>query len=288
MHAQAGSARRPDNIHSIDVKGQRLRVAIRPGNDAHPDDPPLLLLNGIGVSLEVFQPFVDELDPAIEVIRFDVPGTGGSPKSIMPYRFSTLAYWITQLLNQFGYKRVDVLGISWGGGLAQQFAFQYPQRCRRLILVSTSTGSLAFPGRPSVLAKMATPRRWQDPAYMAEIAQDIYGGDLQSNPEFVRLLAHATHSGEPRSYFYQLMAAAGWTSVPWLRLLRQPTLILAGDDDPIVPTINAKIMHHLIPNSKLYIYNGGHLGLLTHAEELMALIEEFLSAEMGNSRSRNL
>jgi len=125
---------------------------------------------------------------------------------------------------------------------------------------------------------MATPRRWQDPAYMAEIAQDIYGGDLQSNPEFVRQLAHATHAGEPMSYFYQLMAAVGWTSVPWLRLLRQPTLILAGDDDPIVPTINAKIMHQMIPNSKLYIYNGGHLGLMTHAQELMALIEEFLSS----------
>ena len=119
---------------------------------------------------------------------------------------------------------------------------------------------------------------------MAEIAQDIYGGDLQSNPEFVRHLAHATHAGEPMSYFYQLMAAAGWTSVPWLRLLRQPTLILAGDDDPIVPTINAKIMHHLIPNSKLYIYNGGHLGLMTHARELMALIEEFLSTEIGNRK----
>ena len=279
MNAQAGSTRRPDSIGTINVKGQRLRVAIRPGSNTDPDDPPLLLLNGIGVSLEVFQPFIDELDPDIEVIRFDVPGVGGSPLSIMPYRFSTIAYWITQMLNQFGYKQVDVLGISWGGGLAQQFAFQYPERCRRLILVSTSTGSLAFPGRLSVLSKMATPRRWQDPAYMAEIAQDIYGGDLQSNPEFVRQLAHSTHSGEPMSYFYQLMAAAGWTSVPWLRLLRQPTLILAGDDDPIVPTINAKIMHQLIPNSKLYIYNGGHLGLMTHAEELMALIEEFLSVK---------
>ena len=196
----------------------------------------------------------------------------------MPFRFSTLSYLITQMLDQFGYKKVDVLGISWGGGLAQQFAFQYRQRCRRLILVSTSTGALMVPGRPSVLAKMATPRRYQDPAYMAEIAPDIYGGDLQSNPEFVRHMAHATHSNEPLSYFYQLIAAMGWTSLPWLKLLQQPTLILAGDDDPIVPAINAKIMHHLIPYSKLHIYNGGHLGLLTHASELTALIEEFLSA----------
>jgi len=122
---------------------------------------------------------------------------------------------------------------------------------------------------------------------MAEIAPDIYGGDLQSNPEFVRHLAHATHSTEPLSYLYQLMAAMGWTSLPWLRLLRQPTLILAGDDDPIVPAINAKIMHRLIPHSKLHIYHGGHLGLLTHAQELIPLIEEFLSAEMENVRGRS-
>ena len=143
------------------------------------------------------------------------------------------------------------------------------------------------PGRPSVLAKMATPRRYQDPTYMAQIAPDIYGGDLQSNPEFVRQMSHAMHSNEPLGYFYQLMAAMGWTSIPWLKLLRQPTLILAGDDDPIVPAINAKIMHHLIPHSKLHIYHGGHLGLLTHARELTALIEEFLSVERDNVRGRS-
>ncbi len=283
MNAQEETTRRPDAIHSIDIKGQLLRVAIRPGNGS---GIPLLLVNGIGVSLEVFQPFIDELDPGTEVIRFDVPGTGGSPKSTMPYRFSTLASWIKQILDQFGYKQVDVLGISWGGGLAQQFAFQYRQRCRRLILVSTAPGTIMVPGRPSVLAKMATPRRYQDPTYMAEIAPDIYGGDLQSNPEFVRHMSHSMHSNEPMGYFYQLMAAMGWTSLPWLRFLRQPTLILAGDDDPIVPAINAKIMHRLIPHSRLHIYPGGHLGLLTHARELTTHIEDFLSAEMGNVRGR--
>jgi len=284
MNAQAETERNPDDIRTIEVKGQRLRVAIRPGNGV---GTPLLLINGIGVGLEVFQPFIDELAPEIEIIRFDVPGTGGSPRSTMPYRFSTIACWITHILDQFGYNHVDVLGISWGGGLAQQFAFQYWRRCRRLILVSTSTGAIMIPGRPSVLVKMATPRRYQDPTYMAQIAPDIYGGDLQSNPEFVRQMSHAMHSNEPLGYFYQLMAAMGWTSIPWLKLLRQPTLILAGDDDPIVPAINAKIMHHLIPHSKLHIYHGGHLGLLTHARELTALIEEFLSVERGNIRGRS-
>src|SRR5438094_8741096 len=88
MNAQAEAERRPDDIRIINVKGQLLRVAIRPGKGT---GTPLLLMNGIGVSFEVFQPFIDELAPEIEVIRFDVPGTGGSPRPAMPYRFSPLA-----------------------------------------------------------------------------------------------------------------------------------------------------------------------------------------------------
>src|SRR5947208_17160363 len=115
---------------TITVRGQRLRVAIRKGDGTR---TPLLLLNGIGVNFEVLQQFVDTLDPAIEVIRFDVPGTGDSPVPLIPYRFSGLARLVTQMLDQLGYQLVNVLGISWGGALAQQFAFQYPVRCRRLI-----------------------------------------------------------------------------------------------------------------------------------------------------------
>lgn len=265
-------ATQPEKFRIINIQGYSLRVAVRPGKGT---GTPLLLMNGIGVGLEAFQPFVDELDPAIEVVRFDVPGTGGSPTPNSPYRLSTLCRLIEQILDFLGYNQVDVLGISWGGGLAQQFAFQCEQRCRRLILVSTGPGMFMVPGKPSVLIKMATAQRFKDPVHMAEIAQDIYGGDLRSNPEFVRQIAHAMHADEPKGYFYQLLAAMGWTSLPWLRRLQQPTLILSGDDDPIVPAINAKIMHKLIPHSELYIYHGGHLGLVTHAKELVPLIEQF-------------
>ena len=274
MDAQAEEAQQ-DDIRTINVKGQRLRIAIRRGNGA---GTPLLLMNGIGVSLEGFQRLVDELDPGIEIIRFDVPGTGGSPTPTMPYCLSTLCCLIVQVLDQVGYKQVDVLGISWGGGLAQQFAFQYRQRCRRLILVSTGPGAFMVPGRPSVLMKMVTPQRFMDPSHMMDIAPDIFGGDLRSNPELVRQIAHAMQFDEPLGYFYQTMAGIGWTSLPFLTLLQQPTLILAGDDDPIVPAINAKIIQMLIPRSKLYIFHGGHLGLLTHAKELVPLIEQFLAA----------
>ncbi len=164
--------------HIITVKGQRLRIAIRPGNGTR---TPLLMMNGIGVNLEVLQPFVDALNPAIEVIRFDVPGTGGSPAPLIPHRFSALARLVTQMLDQLGYQQIDVLGVSWGGGLAQQFAYQYPEGCHRLILVSTGTGALIVPGNPSVLLKIATPRRYQDPDHMAQIAGEIYGGRYASS-----------------------------------------------------------------------------------------------------------
>jgi len=74
-------------------------------------------------------------------------------------------------------------------------------------------------------------------------------------------------------------AAAGWTSLPLLPLVRQPTLILAGDDDPIIPQLNARILHRLIPRSELTIYHGGHLDLVTQAARLAPLVEAFLSAQ---------
>ncbi len=259
---------------TLTIGGQRLRVAIRPGDGTH---TPLLLMNGIGVNLEVLQPFVDALDPAIEVIRFDVPGTGGSPAPLIPYRFSAHARLVTKMLDQLGIQQIDVLGVSWGGALAQQFALQYPGRCRRLILVSTGTGALMVPGHPSVLAKIATPRRYQDPVHMTQIAGDIYGGKVRTQPELAKEFAQTARPGSMLGYFYQLLGGAGWTSILWLHKLRQPTLILHGDEDPLVPVINAKILHRLIPHSRLYIFHDGHLGIGTSAQELASVVDQFLS-----------
>jgi poly(3-hydroxyalkanoate) depolymerase len=253
--------------------GQRLKVAIRPGDGTR---TPLLLCNGIGANLELLQPFVDALDPAIEVIRFDVPGVGGSPTPPLPLRFPALAWLTGRMLDQLGYARVDALGISWGGALAQQFALQHRWRCRRLVLVSTATGAIMVPGKPSVLAKMATPRRYFDPTYMASIAGIIYGGSVR--PEIISEYAPHMRPGDARGYFYQILSGSGWTSVPWLPCLRQRTLILSGDSDPLIPPVNARLMHHLIPRSRLHIFHGGHLGIVVQARELAPLIGQFLAA----------
>ena len=273
MYSQAEGVRQV-GVRMITVNNQRLRVAIDPGNGSH---NPLLLMNGIGVNLELFQPFVDTLDPAREVIRFDVPGIGGSPTPAMPYSLPSLAHLVAQMLDHLGYKQVDVLGVSWGGALAQQFALQHGSRCRRLILASTSTGLTMIPGRLDALARMATPQSYTEPSYLKEADPDLSSEELQSEYEIVREAAPALRLGGSHGYLYQLLAGVGWTSLPWLWLIRQPTLILAGNKDPIVPPINAKIMQRLIPRSKLYIFNGGHMGLLTHTKELAHIVEQFLT-----------
>jgi pimeloyl-ACP methyl ester carboxylesterase len=145
------------------------------------------------------------------------------------------------VLSQFGIGVVDVLGLSWGGALAQQFAFQNPRRCRRLVLVSTGTGVLMVPARLRVLTKMLTPRRFSDPDYAASIAGELYGGTVRRHGEDVaQLFAQQLHAGSKVGYLHQLLAGSVWTSLFALPAVRQETLILAGTDDPISPVANAK------------------------------------------------
>lgn len=273
MDEQAGASLKA-HMRTITIEGQRLRIAIRAGDGTR---TPLLLMAGIGSSLEALQPFVDEIDPAIEVIRFDVPGTGGSPTPIYPYCLPALASLVVRMLDELGYRQVDMLGFSWGGGLAQQFALQYSKRCRRLILASTGTGATMIPGRPFALAQLLMPGSAGEPFYMQELASTSFGASLRSNPEAMREFTRAIYPGDPLGYFYQLWAAMSWTSVLWLWSLRQPTLILAGDDDPAVPLINARILQYLIPHAQVYVYKGGHLGLMANAQELTGIIEQFLA-----------
>ena len=270
-------------VRSLAVDGRLLRIAVRPGVTS--SRPPLLLINGIGASLELLEPFVRFVDPRVEVIRFDPPGVGGSAEPSGPYRFTGLCALIASMLSALGHDQVDVLGISWGGAVAQHFAAFQRARCRRLVLVSTATGSLMVPARPSVLAHMVTPRRYLDRSYMERVAGSIYGGSARENPERVAgAMNNGNRVGPSRGYLYQLLAGAGWTSVPFLPLLRQRTLIVSGDDDPLIPLANARLMKLLIPKSRLHVFHGGHLGLITEAAELAPIVDGFLTASLSLGR----
>ncbi|HEX7156315.1 MAG TPA: poly(3-hydroxyalkanoate) depolymerase [Burkholderiaceae bacterium] len=259
-------------IQTQRVGSQALRIGVRPGDESR---APLLVFNGIGANVELMEPFLDAL-PGPEAIVFDVPGVGGSPLPALPYRPWMLARLSARLLDELGRGQVDVLGVSWGGVLAQQFAFQYPRRCRRLVLAATSPGQLMVPGKPGVLLKMANPRRYKDPEYMNRIAGDIYGGALRRSPELIRQhLRHVRWSSD-LGYYLQLIACAGWSSLPWLPLVRQPTLILMGRDDPLVPPVNGRILAGLMPNARMEVVDDGHLFIVTSAAESARIVSGFL------------
>ena len=268
-------------VRTVAVGGQRLRVAIRrgPNGPGQPPPFPLLLINGIGASLEALEPFVAALDPAVEVIRFDPPGVGGSPLPPGPYRFTGLCRLIARMLTELGYDRVDVLGISWGGAVAQHFAASQRARCRRLVLVATAAGPPMLLASPAVLGRLMTPRRYLDRAYLEQVAGEPYGGSARTDWAAASTAIHERQwTGPTRGYFYQLGAVVGWTGVPFLPWLRQPVLILAGNDDPIIPLANARLMHRLIRDSRLHIYPGGHLSLVTEAARLAPVVDGFLAA----------
>jgi poly(3-hydroxyalkanoate) depolymerase len=257
----------------IPILGQQIRVNIRRGTGV-----PLVLCNGIGASLEVLDPLVECLNPDSTVVRFDVPGTGASPVSPLPYGFPYMAAVVGGLLKKLGLdgQGIDILGLSWGGALAQQFAFQNPRRCRRLILVSTGTGAFMVPGRPWVLAKMLTPRRFLDHHYAASIAGDLYGGTVRNDPSMIeKLFDRQLMAGSRVGYLHQLLAGMVWTSIFALPFVRQETLVVAGLDDPIVPVANAKIMARLLPHATMHLHQGGHVDLIANAAELAPVIESF-------------
>jgi len=266
---------RDDSVREqiMQVGGRGLRVAIRPGTGT---GPPLLLCNGIGMRLEALQPFVDALDPAIEVIRFDAPGAGGSELPNLPYRFTTLALLLREMLHDLGHQQADVLGISWGGGLAQQFALLNPRRCRRLILVATATGPQTMvPPNPLPPVKNLLLRRWGD----------LWGGSAKTDPDaLARALHKARISPLSLGFLFQHTAALGFTTLPLLPLIRQRTLVLTGDDDPIIPVANGRILAAGIPHATLHVYHGGHVELVTRPSLLTPLITSFLAAPPHDAR----
>ncbi|MBS0656983.1 MAG: poly(3-hydroxyalkanoate) depolymerase [Verrucomicrobia bacterium] len=257
--------------------GMRLNVATTAGE---PGFTPLVLFNGIGANLELLEPFVAALDPRIPTVRIDAPGIGHSPRRLRPYRFRGLARAVGEICDQLGHRgALDVFGISWGGAAAQAFTRYHRHRARRLILAATSMGAAMVPASPRVLLRMVSPARYLNPNYLTEIAPQIYGGDLRQKPHLLREFAGKIRGTTLLGYLQQLIAGIGWTSLWWIWRMRQPVLVMAGSDDPLVPHVNARLMARLIPKSRLVTYDCGHLFLLTRLQQVAPEVNAFLLNE---------
>ena len=274
--------------HSYEmIDGEHLRVATTMPRDAQPI--PLLIFNGIGASLDIIEPFMRRVTHH-RTITFDLPGIGGSDASWMLRRMPGFAKLATHLLDKLGVEQVHVMGISWGGGLAQQFALDHPDRCENLILAATSTGHIMIPPSPGVMLHMATPLRYLSAGYFKRIAGTIYGGDFRRDQglrdRYTRLMAPPSLIG----YLNQLYAMTGWTSLLRLHKIEQPTLVMAGEDDPIVTIGNARLLRKLIPNCTLKVFDCGHLFILTRRMQCVSAVEDFLVAgqtKLNEKRNAN-
>lgn len=274
------------DVRMMQVGGRELRVATW-RLDMPSEHLPVLFFNGIGANIEAVAPLAEALDDR-GFVMFDMPGVGGSPEPTVPYNPFTMCRTAARLLDQLKLEQVDVMGVSWGGAMAQHFALQHGRRVRRLILCATTAGMLMVPGSPAALSKMADPRRYVDAAFMEKHFATLYGdalGKTAGKASHIQRLRPPTRRG----YLYQLLAMVGWTSAPALPFLRKPTLIMMGDRDAIVPLVNGKFLHALIPGSEIEVFRGGgHLFLLSHREQSIASIRDFLDRPERERRPTTL
>lgn len=256
------------------VDGHLLRVSIRG------EGPPLLLVMGLGGNIEMWDPLERALSGhGIQTIAYDASGTGHSPTRLLPQRMPGLARQAAHLLDALGHPSASVLGVSYGGAVAQELALGNPHRVRRLVLASTSCGLGGVPGNPLALSLLATPLRYYSPTFLRLTAGVLYGPTITEKEDLLREQINARRARPPTVWGYasQLIAGAGWTSWPWLGRIAAPTLVLAGDHDPIVPPSNARILARRIPDARLELVPGaGHLLLLDQAERCASLITDFL------------
>jgi poly(3-hydroxyoctanoate) depolymerase len=266
------------------VDGHLLRVSIRG------EGRPLLLVMGLGGNIEMWDPLERALGRhEIQTIAYDASGTGHSPTRLVPQRMPGLARQAAHLLDALGHPHADVLGVSFGGAVAQELTVTNPHRVRRLVLASTMCGLGGVPGNPLAVSLLATPLRYYSPAFLRLVAGVLYGPTVTPREDLLREQIEARRARPPTLWGYasQLVAGAGWTSLPWLGRIAAPTLVLAGDRDPVVPPRNARILARRIPSTQLELVEGaGHLLLFDQAERCAAVIADFLGREPGQEAAR--
>jgi len=240
---------------------------------------PLFLVPGLGCNAEMWAPFMAQF-PHRRLISFDAPGTGRSSTPFYPVSVESLAALAVAVLDKRHVSRTDVVGFSYGGAVAQQLAYDYPERIGKLVLASTTCGIGAVLGSFEALAVLATPLRFYSPSYFERTAAGVYGGATGRDPASRQRAMEARYKLPPSSYGYamQLLGGFGWSSWGFLPHIPHETLVICGDDDPLVPVANGRMLAERIPHARLEIVErGGHLLLWDDAERAAERIGHFVA-----------
>jgi poly(3-hydroxyoctanoate) depolymerase len=272
MRTITRSSRLQDETGFIETGGQRVRYRVSG------DGPPLLMIHGIGAPLEFWSRLETELDD-FQTITVDPPGAGQSSTPHGRFSMRQFAGVMDGVLAHLEVDRVNVLGLSLGGMIAQELAYRSPRRVEKLVLASTTCGLGSVPANPKVLAAIANPMRFYSDRHYRHIAPMMYGQQVTEDPSLLDEYIEARRQCRPSllGHFVQLTAACTWTSRPWLRKLEMPVLVIAGADDQVVPVANGRMLASAVADGRLEVIEGGsHLCPIQEPVRSAQIIRDFL------------
>ncbi|MFG2053110.1 alpha/beta fold hydrolase [Micromonospora sp. NPDC048930] len=237
--------------------------------------PPLLLVHGLMVTGEMFEPVVEQLATRRRVIVPDLRGHGRSRRLPPPYAATQLAADLSGLLDRLGIDSTAVLGYSQGGAIAQQLALDFPDRCDRLVLACTFEFNMAT-------------RRERVEGHLLPLVLRLLG--MRLTAKLIVSRATPQLGRERADWLARLMADQDRTMMvsAWketmafdsrsrLAQISCPTLVIAASDDRAVPIHHAKMLHDGIAGSELVVIDGAdHALIWTHPDEFARVTDGFL------------
>lgn len=255
--------------------------------------PVVLLIHGITSSADTWAPAMEAAADGRTLIAPDLLGHGGSAKPRGDYSLGAFASGMRDLLAALGHDRVTVVGHSLGGGIAMQFAYQFPERTERLVLVSSGglgrevnllLRAAALPGSELAL-------RFLSPRWLGRAAGGVgWAGSrigLKTGRDLGEMLQGflSLSDGETRAAFVQSLRAVVDTGgqrvngSDRLYLAAQlPTLLVWGERDPVIPVAHARAAHAAMPGSRLEVFpDAGHFPHMDDSERFAAVLEAFLA-----------
>ena len=277
-------ADRPEDgqFQMLEIGGSRMRVFVRVSGSGR---RPLLICNGLGQAVEILFPLIAELGDRT-IVAFDAIGVGRSATPDRALGISDHTALTREMLTRLGIGDYDVLGISWGGSIAQQLAHDDPVHCRRMVLAIASAGGIgSWWGTPIALSEIFFPMRYFSKEYGNLIGPLMYGGEALWSPTLFR--DYAKHSIAPSraGYFGQVAAMCSWTSLGWLHRITQPTQVISGLLDGLIPAANQLLLAQRIPGAELRVFAAGHLLMYSHRAEIGPVITAFLDRDTDGSSS---
>jgi len=226
---------------------------------------------------------IPELSKHFHVIAFDNRGAGRSDKPVMDYSIRLFADDTAGLMEALGIQNAHILGISMGGYIAQELALHHPDKVRSLLLGCTSCGgSRAVPMSEERMKKF-TANEGLTPEEILRKDMDIYYSDgfIKDHPDKVQEFIEISlrHYQPADAFFRQFAACLHHDTADQLSSIKVPVLIAAGDDDPLVPSVNSMILKELIPRAELCFLPGRrHCFFIEEAETFNRKAIQFFGA----------